>query len=74
MNEDEKPCCRKCEYFYITFEMKNPNGCKAYGFKGPSLPSAVVERESGLPCMKFKLKKSLQKKKDDIDFNDPSIW
>ncbi len=48
--------CRKCRYFYITWDKKFPYGCKAIGFKSPKLPSIEVKLTSGIDCTKFKPK------------------
>lgn len=45
--------CRKCRYYYITWENKIPHGCKAFGFKSRQLPSLVVLRSSGKACQAF---------------------
>ena len=46
--------CRKCVHFFVTWEKKCPYGCKAYGFKGPQMPSIVVKSSSGVSCNFFK--------------------
>ena len=46
--------CRKCVHFFVTWEKKCPYGCKAYGFKGPQMPSIVVKSSSGERCNFFK--------------------
>jgi hypothetical protein len=46
--------CRKCVHFFVTWEKKCPYGCKAYGFKGPQMPSVVVKSSSGERCNFFK--------------------
>ena len=48
--------CRKCKYFFVTWEAKKPYGCKAYGFKSALIPSLVVFQSSGSNCTMFKLK------------------
>lgn len=45
--------CFKCRHFYVTWDASKPRGCKAFGFKGPQLPSVVVLESSGEPCLKF---------------------
>ena len=49
--------CFQCQYFFVTWDPKNPRGCKAYGFKTRELPSIVVRRSSGMECLKFEPKK-----------------
>ncbi|MBP5469033.1 MAG: uracil-DNA glycosylase [Candidatus Riflebacteria bacterium] len=46
--------CRKCVHFFVTWEKNCPYGCKAYGFKGPQMPSIVVKSSSGESCYFFK--------------------
>ncbi len=46
--------CRKCVHFFVTWEKNCPYGCKAYGFKGPQMPSIVVKSSSGESCNFFK--------------------
>jgi len=48
--------CRKCEYYFVTWEPKQPHGCRAYGFKSPQIPSMVVLKSSGSDCALFKEK------------------
>ncbi|MBL1212571.1 MAG: uracil-DNA glycosylase [Ignavibacteriae bacterium] len=45
--------CRKCNYFYVTWDAKSPYGCKALGFKTPNMPSSDVFNNSGIECLKF---------------------
>ncbi|AYC28774.1 uracil-DNA glycosylase [Paenisporosarcina cavernae] len=45
--------CFECQHFFITWDQRNPRGCKAFGFKTKELPSAVVRRASGMECAKF---------------------
>ena len=49
--------CRKCEYYFVTWEAGKPHGCKAYGFKSAQIPSIVVHSSSGEDCSLFKAKK-----------------
>ncbi len=48
-----RPNCYKCRHFVITWEAGRGYGCRAMGFKSPYLPSLVVQRESGMPCLMF---------------------
>jgi len=52
--------CFKCKFFYVTWDPKHPNGCKAMGFKTKRLPSVIVFQSSGNPCQVYK-EKSLKK-------------
>jgi hypothetical protein len=45
--------CFRCRHFYVTWEVNQPRGCKAFGFKTSRMPSLVVLEASGAPCLKF---------------------
>ncbi|MDR0354259.1 MAG: uracil-DNA glycosylase [Deltaproteobacteria bacterium] len=53
-----EPNCRNCRHYFVTWEPRNPHGCKALGFKSSYLPHVHVFRTSGTPCQLFSLKKS----------------
>ncbi len=61
MTKDSQPLCRKCRFYYITWDPMRPHGCKAMGFKGKEVPSIVVLRNSGKPCLLFQNKESSSK-------------
>jgi len=48
--------CRKCRYFFVTWNPSHPYGCKAYGFKGRLMPSITVKKTTGQECQIFSLK------------------
>ncbi len=48
--------CRRCIYYFVTWEASKPHGCKSYGFKSPQIPSLVVFQSSGIDCHMFKEK------------------
>lgn len=52
--------CRKCKYYYVTWDPNNPHGCRQFGFKSKQIPSLVVYKSSGNPCIGFELKKNLK--------------
>nr|WP_074728216.1 uracil-DNA glycosylase [Paenibacillus naphthalenovorans] len=52
----ERINCFLCKYFYVTWDPGFPRGCRFYGFKTNDLPSALVKRSSGKPCMAFEKK------------------
>ena len=52
--QESKLDCRKCVHFFVTWEKGTPYGCRAYGFKGPQIPSIVVKASSGENCSFFK--------------------
>nr|WP_081673059.1 hypothetical protein [Pontibacillus marinus] len=45
--------CFQCKHFYTTWNPQFPRGCKVYGFKTKELPSALVLKSSGSPCLAF---------------------
>lgn len=49
--------CRRCIYYFVTWEPNQPHGCKAYGFKSKLIPSQVVFNSSGIECAHFQSKK-----------------
>jgi len=49
--------CRKCKFFYVTWDPKSPYGCKAFNFKSKLMPSMEVFKSSGRSCLKFEEKK-----------------
>lgn len=49
--------CIKCKHYYVTWQPKAPNGCRAYGFKSKQMPSIVVKANSGMDCNMYEEKK-----------------
>ncbi|RUM64552.1 MAG: uracil-DNA glycosylase [Sulfurimonas sp.] len=45
--------CRRCQYYFVTWEPKRPHGCNSYGFKSHIIPSMVVFQSSGIACNLF---------------------
>lgn len=63
---DEKSLnCRKCKYFYITWDKVLPYGCRLHQMKTHLIPSQLVKRASGHDCLGFELKKRLAEKESD---------
>ncbi|MDF1881714.1 uracil-DNA glycosylase [Sulfurimonas sp. MAG313] len=48
--------CKKCLYYFVTWNPENPHGCKAYGFKSKQIPSLVVKSSTGKACQSYTLK------------------
>ena len=48
--------CIKCKHFYVTWDTRFPNGCRAYGFKSASRPAITVKKSSGMACLKYEQK------------------
>jgi len=61
MNTKQKLDCKKCKFFYITWDPKMPYGCRAIGFKGKVLPNVTVRKTSGKDCLLFQRKKPVKK-------------
>jgi hypothetical protein len=53
---EKRIICQKCVYYFVTWEIGKPHGCKAYGFKSQLIPSITVKRSSGDNCNFFTLK------------------
>lgn len=49
----QAPDCLRCKNYFITYDPRQPRGCRAYGFKSRDLPSHVVLSSSGAPCHFF---------------------
>ena len=45
--------CRKCVYFYITWDVKFPNGCRLFKVKSRQAPSVIVYQSTGATCRNF---------------------
>ena len=52
--------CRRCQYYFVTWEKGKPHGCKAYGFKSAQIPSIVVFQSSAIECSMFVQKGALK--------------
>lgn len=51
--------CRKCKYYYITWDTQFPYGCKLFGVKSKQLPSIVVYKSTGKFCDNFTTKNNV---------------
>ncbi len=56
------PPCLDCVSFYVTWDSRYPRGCRTYGIMSRDLPSQVVLRETGVPCMAFQMSPRLKTK------------
>ncbi|MDD4527368.1 MAG: uracil-DNA glycosylase [Candidatus Margulisbacteria bacterium] len=45
--------CKRCKFFYITWDSKFPYGCKALGFKSKKYPCDEVRQSSSMECQYF---------------------
>jgi len=57
--EDRKNsvACYQCLHYQVTWDPRQPYGCKAHGFKTNKNPSLVVYESSGFECQLFESKK-----------------
>ena len=51
------PDCKRCRWFYITWDPKKPYGCRAMQFKSKKLPALEVLEADGSVCISFKEKR-----------------
>lgn len=49
--------CRKCTYYFITWDVKFPYGCRIFGVKSKQEPSIIVYQSTGKFCENFEDKK-----------------
>lgn len=59
--------CLSCRYFYITWDLKSPKGCKFFKVKTDIMPSELVHKSLGYDCNHYFNKFS---KKFDSVFGD----
>lgn len=57
--DTKKIQCYKCKYYYITWDIRFPYGCKLYGVKSKQIPSIVIFKSIGTSCCEF-IEKSRQ--------------
>ncbi|HEB70502.1 MAG TPA: uracil-DNA glycosylase [Desulfobulbus sp.] len=53
----QKSLCLQCRHFYVTYDGRQPRGCRAFGFKSRQMPADVVLAGSGKACTLFVLRK-----------------
>jgi hypothetical protein len=51
---ETEPRCADCRFFYITWELEQRYGCRAFAFKSQVLPSQVVLQVDGRPCNSYR--------------------
>jgi hypothetical protein len=49
--------CYKCRYYQVTYDIRQPYGCRAHGFKTPRNPAQIVLESSGIECQLFELRR-----------------
>jgi hypothetical protein len=45
--------CLHCRYYQVTYDIRQPYGCRAHGFKSTRNPSVIVYESSGIECQLF---------------------
>ena len=45
--------CGRCTYYFVTFDVQRPHGCKKFGFKSQRSPSLEVFTATGTKCAQF---------------------
>jgi len=53
--------CRKCRFYFVTWNQHRPHGCKAMSFMSRRPPSLVVRQNSGRDCLHYCSKKASEK-------------
>lgn len=53
MQPRQRIVCRKCRFYYVTWDTRKPHGCKAMNFKSRQPPSLVVRQSSGQECLRY---------------------
>jgi len=49
----KRVACIKCRYYRVTYDVHQPYGCRAHGFKTSRNPSQIVFETSGIECQLF---------------------
>jgi hypothetical protein len=45
--------CIHCRYYQVTYDVRQPYGCRAHAFKSPRNPAVIVYESSGIECQLF---------------------
>ena len=48
--------CKKCLHYYVTWDVKFPNGCKLFGIKSKNDPYLIVFQSLAKPCENYQPK------------------
>lgn len=51
--------CRKCKYYYVTWNVQFPYGCKLFSVKSKQMPSVIVYKSLGKQCDKYESKNKM---------------
>lgn len=52
--------CFSCSYFYVTYDVNFPYGCRGAGFRSRSMPSREMYVNSGVNCQIYVMKGKLR--------------
>ena len=68
--------CSKCKFYYVSWDVNAPHGCRAYKFKSKQMPFIAVNKISEKTCQLFmeKSNRKKDKEKDDLDLNRDDLW
>jgi hypothetical protein len=58
--------CHQCRYYYVTWDVHFPYGCRAHAFKSKKSPALEVHEVSGVECLLFSPKKSGAVESDEV--------
>ncbi|MCX7970117.1 MAG: uracil-DNA glycosylase [Negativicutes bacterium] len=50
--------CRRCQHYYVTWDVRFPHGCRLIGFKSRLMPAWEVKKTSGRDCQGYAAKLS----------------
>lgn len=57
--EANKPNCKKCKYYFVTWDKRFPFGCKLFSVKSKQVPFIVVYQSLGKVCESYIEKNNL---------------
>lgn len=69
-----KPNCNQCRHYYVTWDQKNPNGCRRFGIQCKDSPSKVIAQAGLGDCMGFEEKTKNRPKEKGLDLNRKDLW
>jgi len=70
----EKPNCRDCKHYFVTWNQRTPNGCRRYGIESKENPSVIVHSAGMGDCQGYEAKRSKELKKTPLDLNSKDLW
>lgn len=63
-DESRRVSCYKCRYYLVTYDVRQPYGCRAHRFKSPRNPAQVVFESSGIECQLFEARRQKSEDRD----------